>query len=100
MGHASLDQLDTYAEMCEEYLMGDARPLQRRMLEMLCPDLSPEMIERILPSRRSLVSALSDKRFGHVQSIHAAFPMEEVLFGGICYAEASGHVSQETSSVF
>ena len=31
LGHSSLDQLDTYAELCEAYLLGDARSLQLPM---------------------------------------------------------------------
>jgi len=70
------------------YLLGDARSLQREMLTVLCPDLDPTIADRVLPERRSLVAALSDSRFGAVQSLRSILPMEEVLFGGIGYAVA------------
>ena len=85
LGHASLDELDTYAELCEDYLLGDARSLQRQMLTTLCPDLLDGVVDRILPERRSLLAALSDDRFGRVQSLRSIIPMEDVLFSGIAY---------------
>lgn len=85
LGHASLDELDTYAELCEDYLLGDARSIQRQMLTVLCPDLPDIIVDRILPERRSLLAALSDDRFGRVQSLRAIIPMEDVLFSGIVY---------------
>lgn len=85
LGHASLDELDTYAELCEDYLLGDARSIQRQMLTTLCPDLPGVVVDRILPERRSLLAALSDDRFGRVQSLRSIIPMEDVLFSGIAY---------------
>ena len=85
LGHSSLDQLDTYAEMCEEYLLGDARGVQRQMLFTLCPDLPDSVVDRILPRRRSLLAALSDEKFGRVQTLRSIIPMEDVLFSGIAY---------------
>lgn len=99
LGHASLDQLDTYAEMVEEYLIGDARSLQRQMLFLLCPDLPDAAVERVLPSRRSLAAALSDERFGHVQSLHSIIPAEDVLFSGICYELTSPAWSPDSTQV-
>ena len=85
LGHARLDELVTYAELCEPFLMGDARPTQRRILELLCPGIAPDVLDQLMPTRRSMASALSDARFGAVQSIHAPYPMTDVLFGGVCY---------------
>ena len=85
LGHASLDQLDVYADVVEEYLLGDARSLQRQMLFLLCPDLPEDVVDRVLPSRQSLVAALADEKYGHVQSLCSIIPMEDVLFSGICY---------------
>lgn len=66
LGHASLDELDRYAELCEEYLLGDARGVQRQMLVTLCPELPKGVVDRVLPQRRRLLSALSDDKFGRV----------------------------------
>ena len=85
LGHASLDQLDTYAELCEEYLLGDARGVQRQMLFTLCPDLPEGVVDRVLPRRRGLLAALSDEKFGRVQTLRSIIPMEDVLFSGIAY---------------
>ncbi|MCH8961858.1 MAG: site-specific integrase, partial [Bacteroidetes bacterium] len=85
LGHKSLAQLDTYAELCEEFLLGNPRRIQREMISVLCPDLPLPIIERVLPERRSLTALLSDERFGAVQSLRSIIPMEEVLFGGIGY---------------
>ena len=85
LGHALLDELDTYAELCEDYLLGDARSIQRQMLTMLCPDLPDVVVDRILPERRSLLAALSDDQFGRVQSLCSIIPMEDMLFSGISY---------------
>ena len=91
LGHKSLDKLDTYAELCEEFLLGNPRKIQREMIAILCPDLPAHIVDRVLPERRSLAALLSDERFGAVQSLHSIIPMEEVLFGGI------GHERREPS---
>jgi hypothetical protein len=96
LGHASLDQLDTYAELCEEYLLGDARRVQRRMLDVLCPGLPEGVIDRILPRRRSLLAALSDKK--GVQSLHSILPMEDVLFSGIAYDGVANEAAPENGA--
>ena len=92
LGHATLALLDTYAELCEEYLMGDARPLQRQMLDLLCPGLPESVLDRILPSRRSLLSALSGQSISRIQSLQAVIPMEDVLFSGLVYQAATATV--------
>ena len=101
LGHSTLAELDTYAELCEEYLMGDARPLQRQMLLLLCPDLPDAVLDRILPSRRSLLASLSGQSVSRVQSLQAVIPMEDVLFSGLVYQVPGQGVSQgDGSSVF
>ena len=89
LGHATLALLDTYAELCEEYLLGDARPLQRQMLDLLCPGLPDSVLDRILPSRRSLLAALSGQSVSRIQSLQAVIPMEDVLFSGLVYQAAT-----------
>ena len=85
LGHSTLAQLDTYAELCEEYLLGDARPLQREILVLFCPDLPDAVVDRILPSRQSLLRALSGQSVSRIQSLQAVIPMEDVLFSGLVY---------------
>lgn len=100
LGHSSLDQLDTYAELCEEYLMGDARGVQRAMLDILCVDLPEGLIDRVLPRRRSLLAALSDRRGGRVQALHSIIPMEDVLFSGVAYESAAAEEVDATEPTF
>lgn len=88
LGHSSLSQLDVYAELCEEYLLGNARNMQRQMLDVLCPNLSERLIDRILPKRHSLLAALSDQPGGRAQPLQSILPMEDVLFSGVAYETA------------
>ncbi|MCH8960103.1 MAG: hypothetical protein IH820_01915 [Bacteroidetes bacterium] len=85
LGHSTLAELDTYAELAEQYLMGDARSLQRQMLLLLCPDLSEPVLERVLPSRRSMLGVLSGQRGSRAQALQAIIPIEDVLFSGLVY---------------
>ena len=87
LGHKTLAQLDTYADLCEEYLLGDARGVQRDMLSFLCPDLPFGVLDRVLPSRRSLLGLLSGSARG--QTLQSIIPIEDVLFSGLVY-ELSG----------
>ena len=92
--HSTLAELDTYAELAEEYLMGDARPLQRDMLLLLCPDLPDTVLERVLPSRRSLLGVLSGQRGSRAQHLQALIPAEDVLYSGLCY-----EISEESTTI-
>lgn len=89
LGHSTLDELLTYAEMCEDFLMGDARSLQRQILFTLCPDLPDAVVERVLPRRSSLYAATGDEGFSQIQTLQTILPPEDVLFSGAGYA--SGH---------
>ncbi len=49
-------------------------------------------MSRILPSRRSLLSALSGQSISRIQSLQAVIPMEDVLFSGLVYQAATATV--------
>jgi len=49
-------------------------------------------MSRILPSRRSLLSALSGQSISRIQSLQAVIPMEDVLFSGFVYQAATATV--------
>lgn len=94
LGHSTLAELDTYAELAESFLMGDARPLQRQILLLLCPDLPDAMLERVLPSRRSLLGVLSGQRGSRAQHLQALIPAEDALYSGLLY-----EISEESATI-
>ena len=76
LGHSTLVELDTYAELAEDYLIGDARSLQRQMLLLLCPDLPDSVLDRVLPSKRSLLCVLSGENYSRAQHLQAIIPLK------------------------
>ena len=82
MGHASLDQMQHYAKLAEDYIFGDAREVQREILMILCPDLSPATVEVLLPPRASFSETL---RSGGLQRRRSVVPIEDVIFDGGAY---------------
>ncbi len=82
MGHASLTQMEHYAKLAERYVFGQAREVQRDILTLLCPDLSPSTIEVLLPARTSFYETIQARGLRRRRS---EVPIEDVLFDGAAY---------------
>jgi len=91
LGHSALDELVTYAEMCEDFLMGDARSLQRQILFTLCPELPGPVVERVLPHRSAIYASAGNESLSQIQTLRTIIPVEDVLFSGAAYAATGAH---------
>ncbi len=89
LGHSTLDELVTYAEMCEDFLMGDARSLQRQILSTLCPELPVAVVERVLPHRSAIYASAGSESLSQIQTLRTIIPVEDVLFSGAAYGVAA-----------
>jgi len=67
------------------------------MLALLCPDLPEAVLERILPSKRNLLSVLSSQAGSRAQHLQALTPIEDVLFSGLVY-ELAGQEQVDSRS--
>ncbi len=82
MGHASLTQMEHYARLAERYVLGEAAEVQREILMLLCPDLSPGAVDRLMPGRAAFSETLRTRGLGRRRSV---VPIEDVLFDGAAY---------------
>ena len=82
MGHADLTQMQHYAKLAEQYIFGDAREVQREILMLFCPDLSPGTVEVLLPARASFSETLLT---GGLRRRRSSVAIEDVIFDGAAY---------------
>ena len=82
MGHASLSQMEHYAKLAERFVFGEAREVQREILQLLCPDLSPAALDALLPDRTSFFETFQARGLRRRRSV---VPIEDVLFDGAAY---------------
>ena len=81
--------------------MGDARGVQRDILQLLCPDLPDSVMERILPSRRSVLGMLTAQQGRRAQtSLQTIIPIEDMLFSGLVYELAAQDKTEAMQPVF
>ena len=71
-----------YAKLAEQYIFGDAREVQREILMILCPDLSPGTVEVLLPGRAAFSETLQRRGLARRRSVVA---IEDTLFDGAAY---------------
>ena len=82
LGHSSLSQMEHYAKLAEGYVFGDASGVQRDILKLLCPDLSPSALDRLMPGRAAFSETLRARGLNRRRSV---VPIEDVLFDGAAY---------------